>query len=107
MNIKGTIKQKLEVLTGTSTKGNWQTQGFIIETIESYPKMVCIDAFQKVSEELNKYEVGDIVDVSVNIESREYNSRWYTDVKAWKIVKEGTTPGPVDAAVTKGDDLPF
>ena len=32
---------------------------------------------------------GENVEVSVDLESREYNGRWYTDVKAWKVSKDG------------------
>ena len=34
---------------------------------------------------------GEMVEVSVDLESREYNGRWYTDVKAWKVSKDGAT----------------
>ena len=34
---------------------------------------------------------GEMVEVSVDLESREYNGRWYTDVKAWKVPKDGAT----------------
>ena len=32
---------------------------------------------------------GETVEVSVDLESREYSGRWYTDVKAWKVSKDG------------------
>ena len=32
---------------------------------------------------------GETVEVLVDLESREYNGRWYTDVKAWKVSKRG------------------
>ena len=33
---------------------------------------------------------GESLVVSVDLESREYNGRWYTDVKAWKVSRDGT-----------------
>ena len=64
---------------------------------------------------------GDSVEVSVDLESREYNGRWYTDVKAWKVAKDDTgansthTQGDQDFNSTEkdtslsisDDDIPF
>ena len=70
-------------------------------------------------EELGRYKEGDVIKASVNIESREFNNRWYTDVRAWKIERmesqqsasqEGYTPAPAmpDFPADSGeDDLPF
>ena len=37
--------------------------------------------------------INDEVKLSVNLESREYNGRWYTDVRFWKIEAAGTSSG--------------
>jgi hypothetical protein len=29
--------------------------------------------------------------LSIDLESREYNGRWYTDVKAWKVSRDGSS----------------
>ena len=34
------------------------------------------------------FEVGDIITLSYDIESREFNGRWYTDIRGFKAVKE-------------------
>ncbi|HEY1054814.1 MAG TPA: DUF3127 domain-containing protein, partial [Emticicia sp.] len=53
-----------------------------------YPKKVCISAWgDKVSEQM--LVVGKEVNVSFDIESREFNGRWYTDVRAWKVEEAG------------------
>ena len=88
MEISGILIQKLPVFNGTGTRGNWVKQEFVLETRESqYPRKVCISVFgdDKVRE-LASLKTGDPVKVSVNLESREYNGRWYTGVKAWKAV---------------------
>jgi hypothetical protein len=57
---------------------------------------------------------GDMLSVFVNIESREYNSRWYTDIRAWRIdrdAEEGVSSGTAEAEIPEldspEDDLPF
>ncbi len=83
MEIEGKIIQILPLQTGSSARGEWQKQDFILETQDQYPKKVCISVWG------NKIEVepllNTMVKASINIESREYNGKWYTDVKAWKI----------------------
>ncbi len=91
MEISGRIIQKLGLQEGNSAKGTWKKQDFIIETIDKYPKKVCVSAGSEKVDDLNRYNVNDEVKLSINIESREYNGRWYTDVRFWKI--EGAASG--------------
>ena len=91
MEITGRIIQLLPLQTGQGKNGVWKKQDFVIETEGQYPKKVCISAWgDKVSE--NMLVVGKEVTVSFDIESREFNGRWYTDVRAWKVEEGGGTP---------------
>ena len=83
--IEGRLIQVLTAQEGQSTRGAWKKQDFVIETSEQYPKKVCISCWNEKTDELSKFQLNDNLKVSVNIESREYNSKWYTDVKAWRI----------------------
>jgi hypothetical protein len=83
--IEGKIIQKFDVQEGVSSRGPWKKQDFILETSEQFPKKVCISCWGEKLDELNNYAVEDSIRVAINIESREYNQRWYTDVKAWKF----------------------
>ena len=86
MEIQGTIIQVLPLETGVSKSGNsWQKKNFVIETGGQYPKKVCINLF---GDNVEKFplQVGQSVTASIDIESREFNGRWYTDVRAWNIV---------------------
>lgn len=93
MEIKGTIVQILEPLTGQGANGEWRKQSYIVEVPGVYPRKICvdvwgnnIDAFQiKLQEELT---------VSLDIESREYNGKWYTNIKAWRVQRGETAPQP-------------
>ena len=91
MELEGRIARKLNVQTGTSARGSWAKQEFIFEYQEgNFPSQVCMNVWgdDKVKE-LDKYQVGDKVKVSFNLSSREYNGRWYTDVRAWRIEPAG------------------
>ena len=90
MDIKGRVIQLLALQTGEGKNGTWKKQDFVIETDGQYPKKVCISAW---GDKLNEgaLQVGNEVNISFDVESREYNGRWYTDLKAWKIDTLGAT----------------
>lgn len=126
MEIKGKIIIALDEQGGTSKAGNaWRKREYVLETQETYPKKICFNLF---GDRIDQYPmaVGDEVTVSVDLESREYMGRWYTDVRAYKVEKgngaavpppapaAGAFPGdfppaPADLTPSAGatDDLPF
>ena len=78
---------KLPLQQGTSRNGNnWMKQEYVLETNEAYPKKVHFDFFGERANQYN-FEVGDVILLSFDIESREYNGRWYTDIRGWKAEK--------------------
>lgn len=83
--ITGKVFKILEVQKGQSNKGPWQKGGFIIETESNFPKKVCCTVWGDLLNQVNNLNSGDRVTVAIDIESREYNDRWYTDIKAWQI----------------------
>lgn len=101
LNISGIVLNILPLQTGTSKAGNqWQKQDFILETQGQYPRKVCICLF---GDNVAKFPlaVGQSVTASVDIESREFNGRWYTDVRAWNVVyndQQQGAPAPAPAA---------
>ncbi len=103
MEIEGKIIQLLPVQKGSSSRGEWQKQDFILETQDQYPKKVCISVWN------SKFEVepylNTSVKVSINIESREYNERWYTDVKAWKLEPLSGSANEPEAAPSDYPDV--
>ncbi len=116
MEISGSIIQVLPLQTGEGRNGSWKKQDFVIETESQYPKKVCISVWgDKVDTGL--IQVGNKVKASIEVESREYNGRWYTDVRAWRLdasegsstSEAGFTPASVDlpASMEGEDDLPF
>ena len=110
LELEGRIARKLNVQTGTSTRGAWSKQEFIFEYQEGqFPTQVCMNVWgEDKVRELDKYQVGDKVKISFNLSSREYNSRWYTDVRAWRIEPAGAQVVPQGPSVPPPsvDDLP-
>ena len=115
MEVKGKVSQLLPLTTGMGKKGPWKKQEFILETQGQYPKKICFSIWGEKVDQFN-LAVGDLVNVSVDLESREYNGRWYTEARAWKIAKEGSGSGNVATPIDQEpfytesastDDLPF
>ena len=110
MEITGKIINLLPVQTGTGKAGNeWKKQDIIIQTEESYPKTICITLWGNTIDEKLKQE--DSIKASVDIESREFNGKWYTTIKAWKIDLLSSiteTQNPVDESAEKEkENYPF
>jgi hypothetical protein len=86
MELEGKIIHLGGIETGVSKQGNkWQKQEFVIETKDQYPRKVMMSVMGDKVNELKRFAVGNEIKASLNIESREYNGRWYTDVRAWKL----------------------
>lgn len=83
MEIEGMIIQDLGQVDGTSKTGNpWKKHEWLMETPGQYPRKVKFDVWGDRAESM-KFEVGKFYSVSVDVESRQFNDRWYTDVKAF------------------------
>jgi hypothetical protein len=84
MQLTAKLTQLLTIQTGTSKNGEWKKQDIIVETDGQYPKKVCISIWgDKINE--GKLQIGNVLKIDFDIESREYNNKWYTDIKALKI----------------------
>jgi hypothetical protein len=122
MELSGKLVQLLPLQTGQGKNGEWRKQEIILETEGQYPKKVCIAIWgDKIN--ISQLELGNKLTVSFDVESREYNGRWYTDVKAWKVDAAGgsgngggnsgssnAAPQQQNTAEPQGeysDDLPF
>jgi hypothetical protein len=108
LSVKGKVHQVLKVQSGTSKAGKeWSKQEFVIETDEQYPRNVCFTLFGDKVSLLNGINAGEEVEVSFNLESREYNGRWFHNINAWKIDKVTADAGmPVPPPEFGMDDIP-
>ena len=103
MEISGKIIQVLPEQGGVSkTSGKeWKLQAYVLETQEQYPRKVHFEVFGEDRIKANPCQLDDVVTVSFDIESREFNGRWYTSIRAWKIqqgVVDAAAPAAVPAA---------
>jgi hypothetical protein len=116
--------QTLPVETGMGKNGEWKKQSIIVETDGQYPKKICVTVW---GDKINPAQMqpGAMLTIDFDIESREFNGRWYTDVKAWKVETAGAPQNnnfppmpespvnynlpepPPEAPMPSFNDLPF
>lgn len=89
METTGIVIKVLDTQRGLSagTGRPWAIRGFVIETHDQYPRKQYIELFGEERINTLTPNVGDDVTVSIDIESRESNGRWYTSARAWKVAK--------------------
>ena len=120
MQITAKLIQLLPLQTGVSRNGEWKKQDIVVETNERFPKKICISVW---GDKINPVHLikGNLLSIDFDIESREFNGRWYTDIKAWKIetvdaennktssvlTNDFSFPEPPPPPVDEPDDLPF
>jgi hypothetical protein len=106
MNVTGKLEKILDVESGVSKAGkDWQKQSIVINNGSEYNPLVCIGFFgDDKLEMLKAFKEGDNIEVSINLSSREFKDKWYTQVDGWKIEK---VEAKVDSAPAENDDLPF
>ena len=117
MDISGKIIAVLPLATGQGKNGTRRSQDYVLETGDQYPKKVCFNLFNDKIDQF-PLAIDDQVNVSFDVESREYNGRWYTTVRAWKIEKGAVAAAPMASSAPvssfdvapgagEGSDLPF
>lgn len=114
MDITGKIIKILPLQSGAGKNGTWKKQEFILETSAQIPRKICFSLWGDKIDQFKLAE-GEDTEVSFDLESREFNSRWYTEAKAWKIVKKGSSqtipqeqePPPGYYEMPADDGMPF
>jgi hypothetical protein len=115
MQLTARLVQLLPLQSGTGKNGQWKKQDIIVETEATYPKKVCISVWgDKI--DTASLQPGSSLKIDFDVESREFNGRWYTDLKAWKIESNGVPAAAGSEKVMSSaasvnmnndDDLPF
>ncbi len=125
MEFEGSVYRMLPLTKGTSARGEWQRQDVVFDMQDgNFTRKICVTFFNR-PDDVAKLKEGATYHVSVNIESREYNGRWYTDVRAWRLQPKevgapvaapmpdmpplGEEPSSASepVATSDADDLPF
>lgn len=121
MELTGKIIQVMDARSGVAkNSGNsWMVQEYVLETQEQYPHRMLFSIFGEDKIKQAAIKAGDNVIVSFDINCREFNGRWYNDIRAWKVehpeqtqvlAPQGGDQTPVASPFTPADekdDLPF
>ncbi|MBR6065014.1 MAG: DUF3127 domain-containing protein [Paludibacteraceae bacterium] len=104
MELVGKIIQVLPAQEGVGRNGNpWKVQPYVLETLDQYPRKVHFEVFGEDRIKQNPCEIDQLVTISFDIESREFNGRWYTSIRAWRIqqgdMTQAAAPAPAAAPV--------
>ena len=91
MEITGKVVRLGALTEGTSARGPWRKQDLIIETEEQFPKTVCLTCWSNQIDEIQKFAPGQAIKAQIDLSSREFNGKWYTDVRVWRFDPVGAT----------------
>ena len=97
MEIIGKVVRLGALTEGTSARGPWRKQDLIIETEEQYPRTVCLTCWTNQIDEIQKFAPGQTIKAQIEISSREFNGKWYTDVRVWRFDPVGAVQAPAAA----------
>lgn len=97
MEITGKVVRLGALTEGTSARGPWRKQDLIIETEEQFPKTVCLTCWTNQIDEIQKFAPGQTIKAQIDLSSREFNGKWYTDVRVWRFEPVGATAVPAAA----------
>lgn len=112
MEITGKVIKLMPLVTGQGRNGEWRKQEFVIEIPGKYPKQVCCSLWGDKIDEAKVTE-GEEVKAMIDIQSREHNNRWYTEVRAWKVERPDSQVRDDESNYVdippdeEDDDLPF
>lgn len=87
MEMTGVVIAVLPERSGTSQRGEWKSQSFVIETQEKYPKHLCFEVFG--ADRIAQFNIkgGETITVQFDIDARQYQDRWFNSIKAWNVIR--------------------
>lgn len=103
--ISGRIIAVMQMKTGTSQKGTWASQEYVLETHDSYPQKVCFEVFGTEKIQQFNIQMNDEVDIMYNFDAREFKGRWYNTIRAWSVFKR-SEGGQTQVTTQSSGDVP-
>ena len=85
MELKGTINNILNTETLGNPPKQMTVKKIVVKTPGKYPQDVAIDFLNKNIDLLAQFKVGDVVNIKVNLRSKEYKGKWYSNIIGWQI----------------------
>lgn len=105
MELQGKIIAALDVKTGMSARGEWKVQEFVLETIDGqFSRKMVFSVFGEERLQRFNIQVGQDVNVSFDIDAREYNGRWFNSIRAFDVRQVIPNAAPVPPGVPNGMD---
>lgn len=107
LQIKGKLIKALPLEKGVSKAGKeWQKQSFVIDSGDQFNPEICFSMFgEDKIKSLKGFKAGQEVEVFFNLQSKEYNGKYYTSAECWKIVAASSEqPASIEDEI---QDLPF
>lgn len=108
MDLQGKIIAALPARSGTSARGEWKAQDFVIETHDSFPKKMVFSVFGDDRLQRFNIQIGQEVMVSFDIDAHEYNGRWFNSIRAFDVrLVDPASVGSTGAAQYNAPQAPF
>ena len=109
MEIKGRVFQILPERSGVNKAGNpWKALQFVLQVDDVFHKYIVFEIFGDDKIELMHVQVGEDLKVYFDIEAREYQGKWYNQVRAWRVEREAeAAPIPMPGPQPEPQPLPF
>ncbi|WP_449023841.1 DUF3127 domain-containing protein [Prevotella pallens] len=119
MELQGRVIVVMEPREGTSARGPWKSQQYVIETHDQYPKKMVFDIFGADRIDQFAIKAGEEIIVSFDVDAHEYQGRWFNNIRAWNIQRvdaaavqaagapASATPNPGTQAPAGGSQAPF
>ncbi len=105
--VKGKVFDILPLQTGTSARGEWKKQDFVIETADDqFPRKICFTLFNDKIDMINGISNNNEVEVSFSIEGREYNGKWFHNINAFRIDRPVQQESGIQSPPFTPDDIP-
>ena len=89
MDLTGKVIAIMEARGGVSarTGNSWMTQEYVIEVPGQYPRKMVFNIFGEDRIKQFNIQPGEEITVQFDIDAREYNGRWYNDIRAYNIIR--------------------
>lgn len=101
MNIQGIlhVKGETQIISDKFSK-----RDFVIKTEENYPQLILCQLIKDKCDLLNLYNIGDKIDVSINLKGREWTSpkgeiKYFNTLEAWRfndVVEQSAKPTGIE-----------
>jgi len=105
MEVRGKVKMKLDLETGTSKAGKeWQKQSIVIDTGGEFNNLIAVSAFGDKVQKMNMLEVGMTVSILCNVYSREYNGKYYHNIDGYHFTNQSNN---TEFVTSEEEDMPF